>query len=69
MAVRAEDEIHFETFEFEADAWSYLYENGFVARLDNIRTFDHRDGRWAVLIPGDADDPETEVKIVRPSRP
>jgi hypothetical protein len=45
------DDVQFETFEFEADAWAFLYESGFVARLDNHREFDHPDGRWAVVIP------------------
>lgn len=57
------DDIRFETFEFEADAWEFVYDSGFVARLNNHHEFDHPDGRWAVLIPGDPDDPETEVKI------
>lgn len=57
--------IEFVTFELEADAWDYLYENGFVARLSNHREFDRADGTWAVLIPGDERDPETEVKLVR----
>jgi hypothetical protein len=64
--VTSDNDIRFETFEFEADAWSFLYENGFVARLANHREFDHPDGRWAVVLPGDDGDPETEVKIVRP---
>ncbi len=58
-----QSDIKFETFEFEADAWEFLYNNGFIARLSNHHEFDHLDGRWAVLIPGDSDDPETEVKI------
>lgn len=45
--------IRFETFEFEADAWEFLYDNGFIARLNNHHEFDQADGRWAVLIPGD----------------
>lgn len=62
------DEVTFETFELEADAWDFLYDGGFVARLDNHREFDHTDGRYAVLIPGVEHDPETEVKIFRSRR-
>lgn len=59
----AREDFRFEAFVFEADAWDFLYDSGFVARLTNHREFDHPDGRWAVVIPGDDNDPETEVKI------
>jgi len=65
---RIAEEVVFENFDFEADAWEFLYDGGWVACLDNHRKFDHPDGRHAVLIPGDERDPQSEVKIF-PAKP
>lgn len=59
----------FYLFELEADAWDFVYDQGFVATLDDHRSFEHPDGRRAVIIPGDARDPRTEVKMFLPDTP
>lgn len=54
-----------EEFEFAADAWQWLDDNGFRQSTENHLFFKHSDGRTAMLcLPdGEAADESTEIKI------
>lgn len=52
-------------FEFAADAWQWLDDNGFVQSTANHLSFEHADGRTAMLcLPdGETAGESTEIKI------
>lgn len=52
-------------FEFAADAWQWLDDNGFIQSSDHLK-FSHPDGRVALLIAPKSEDPaeSTEIKIL-----
>lgn len=54
-----------EEFEFAADAWQWLDDNGFRQSLTDHRSFVHVDGRTAMLCLPDGETTEepTEIKI------
>ena len=54
-----------EEFEFAADAWQWLDDNGFKQSLTDHRTFVHVDGRTAMLFlpDGETNEELTEIKI------
>lgn len=54
-----------EEFEFAADAWQWLDDNGFVQSLLDHLQFSHPDGRTATLIlpEGETGGEPTEIKI------
>lgn len=68
-------DVKWEQFEFAADAWQWLDDNGFRQSGNGFRqslpddhlTFEHRDGRMAMLcLPeGESADEPTEIKIFR----
>ena len=62
-------DVVWKEFEFAADAWQWLDEQGFRACAVNHLSFDHADGSTALLcLPvGESADEPTAVKI-HPSR-
>ncbi|MFC6281149.1 hypothetical protein [Polaromonas aquatica] len=58
-------DIHWEEFEFAADAWQWLDDNGFRQSMKDHLSFVHADGRTAMLcLPeGETADESTEIKI------
>lgn len=58
--------LHWEEFEFAADAWQWLDDNGFIQSLSDHLKFIHPDGRTAILFlpDGETTDEITEIKIL-----
>ena len=63
------NDIYWEEFEFAADAWQWLDDNGFKQSLADHLSFVHDDGRTAMLcLPeGESADEPTEIKIFDPN--